>query len=64
MVGSRASLVQHAPTKTVFEIFARPDLSQDDSLALEDFARGLCMGARARSLPPMPISKCCVVRQF
>jgi hypothetical protein len=37
MAGSRASLVQHAPTKTVFEVFARPDLSQDDSLTLEDF---------------------------
>jgi hypothetical protein len=35
--GSRASLVQHGPTKTIFEIFARPDLSQDDILTLGDF---------------------------
>jgi hypothetical protein len=35
--GSRASLVQHGPTKTVFEIFARPDLSPDDVLTLQDF---------------------------
>jgi hypothetical protein len=35
--GSRASLVQHGPTKTVFEISARSDLSPDDALTLQDF---------------------------
>jgi hypothetical protein len=35
--GSRASLVQHGPTKAVFEIFARPNLSPDDALTLQDF---------------------------
>ena len=35
--GGRASVVQHGPTKTVFEISARPDLSPDDILTLEDF---------------------------
>ena|SRR5882757_2027928 len=49
MVGSRASLVQHAPTKTVFEIFARPDLSQDDSLALEDFRARLVHGGAGKT---------------
>jgi hypothetical protein len=34
---SRASIVQHRPTRTVFEISARPDLSPDDTLTLEDF---------------------------
>jgi tRNA(Ser,Leu) C12 N-acetylase TAN1 len=29
--------VQHGPTKTVFEIIARRDLSPDDILTLEDF---------------------------
>jgi hypothetical protein len=37
MAGSRASVVQHGPTRTVFEISARPDLSPDDILTLEDF---------------------------
>jgi hypothetical protein len=63
MAGSRASLVRHEPSKTVFEIFTRPDLSANDPLALEDFARGLCMGTKARRLPPIPISKCCVMRR-
>jgi hypothetical protein len=35
--GSRASLVQHGPTRTVFEISARPDLGLDDVLTLQDF---------------------------
>ena len=37
MASSRASVVQHGPTRTVFEISARPDLSPDDILTLEDF---------------------------
>lgn len=37
MASSRASVVQHGPTKTVFEISARPDLSSDDIPTLEDF---------------------------
>ena len=46
--GGRASLVQHGPTKTVFEIFARPDLSPDDALTLQDFqARPMHGGAAA-----------------
>jgi hypothetical protein len=44
--GSRASLVQHRPTKTVFEIFARPDLSPDDSLTLQDFRARTCAWGR------------------
>jgi hypothetical protein len=43
----RASLVQHGPTKTVFEIFARPDLSQDDALTLQDFRARLVHGGAA-----------------
>jgi len=38
---SRASIVQHGPTKTVFEIFTRPDLSANDPLTLEDFCARL-----------------------
>lgn len=49
MVGSRASLVQHAPTKKVFEIFARPDLSQDDTLTLEDFRARLVHGGAGKT---------------
>jgi hypothetical protein len=45
--GSRASLVQHGPTKTVFEIFARPDLSPDDALTLQDFRARLVQGGAA-----------------
>jgi len=45
--GSRASLVQHGPTKTVFEIFARPDLSRDDALTLQDFRARLVQGGAA-----------------
>ena len=37
MASSRASVVQHGPTKTVFEIFARTDLNPDDVLTLQDF---------------------------
>jgi hypothetical protein len=33
----RASIVQHGPTKMVFEISARPGLRPDDTLTLEDF---------------------------
>jgi hypothetical protein len=46
--GSRASLVQHGPTRTVFEISARPDLGPDDVLTLQDFrARPVPGGAAA-----------------
>ena len=45
--GSRASLVQHGPTKAVFEILAGPDLSPDDSLRLQDFRARLVHGAAA-----------------
>jgi hypothetical protein len=45
--GSRASLVQHGPTKTVFEIFARHDLSPDDALTLQDFRARLAHGGAA-----------------
>jgi hypothetical protein len=45
--GSRASLVQHGPTRTVFEIFARPDLSPDDALTLQDFRARLVHGGAA-----------------
>lgn len=41
---SRASLVEHGPTKTVFEIFTRPDLSANDPLVLEDFRARLVHG--------------------
>jgi hypothetical protein len=37
MASSRGSVAQHGPTKTVFEISARPDLSPDDILTLKDF---------------------------
>jgi hypothetical protein len=47
MAGSRASLVQHGPTKTVFEIFARPDLGPDDALTLQDFRARLVHGGAA-----------------
>jgi hypothetical protein len=45
--GSRASLVRHGPTKTVFEILARPDLSPDDVLTLQDFRARLVDGGAA-----------------
>jgi hypothetical protein len=45
--GSRASLVQHVPTKTVFEIFVRPDLGPDDALTLQDFRARLVHGGAA-----------------
>jgi hypothetical protein len=48
MAGSQASLVQHGPTETVFEIFARPDLGPDDALTVQDFrARLARRGAAA-----------------
>jgi hypothetical protein len=45
--GSRASLVRHGPTKTVFEILARPDPSPDDVLTLQDFRARLVHGGAA-----------------
>ena len=45
--GSRASLVRHGPTKTVFEISARPDLGPDDALTLQDFRARLVPGGAA-----------------
>jgi hypothetical protein len=45
--GSRASLVRHGPTKTIFEVFARPDLSLDDVLTLQDFRARLVHGGAA-----------------
>jgi hypothetical protein len=45
--GSRASLVQHGPTRTVFEIFTRPDLRPDDALTLQDFRARLVHGRAA-----------------
>jgi len=49
--GSRASLVQHGPTKTVFEIFTRPDLSANDPLTLEDFRARLVHGDEGTAPP-------------
>jgi hypothetical protein len=46
-VGSRASLVRHGPTKTIFEILACPDLRPDDALALQDFRARLVHGGAA-----------------
>jgi hypothetical protein len=46
MAGSRASLVQHGPTKAVFEIFTRPDLDQDNALTLQDFRARLVHGGK------------------
>jgi hypothetical protein len=43
MASSRGSVAQHGPTKTVFEISARPDLSPDDILTLEDFREAVLM---------------------
>jgi hypothetical protein len=48
---SRASLVQHGPTKTVFEIFTRPDLSANAPLELEDFRARLVHGDEGTVLP-------------
>jgi hypothetical protein len=45
--GSRASLLRHGPTSTVFEIFARPDLGPDDALTLQDFRAALVHGGAA-----------------
>jgi hypothetical protein len=47
MAGGRASLVQHGPTKTVFEISARPDLGPEDVLTLQDFRAQLVHGGAA-----------------
>jgi hypothetical protein len=44
MASSRASIVRHGPTKTVFKISACPDLSPDDILTLEDFRARLLHG--------------------
>jgi hypothetical protein len=49
MATSRASVVQHGPTKTVFEISARPDLSPDDILTLEDFRARLVHRGEGRA---------------
>jgi hypothetical protein len=51
MAGSRASLVQHEPSKTVFEIFTRPDLSAVAPLTLEDFRARLVHGGKT-TVPP------------
>jgi hypothetical protein len=51
MAGRRASLVQHEPSKTVFEIFTRPDLSANDPLALEDFRARLVHGDEGTAPP-------------
>jgi hypothetical protein len=51
MAGSRASFVQHGPTNTVFEIFTCPDLSANDSLALEDFRARLVHGDEGTAPP-------------
>jgi len=48
---SRASFVQHGPTKTVFEIFTRPDLSANDPLTLEDFRARLVHGDEGTAPP-------------
>jgi hypothetical protein len=50
MAGSRASLVQHEPSKTVFEIFTRPDMSANAALTLEDFRARLVH--RGETMPP------------
>ena len=50
MAGGRASLVQHAPTKTIFEICARSDLNQGDMLTLDDFRARLVH--REGAVPP------------
>ncbi|HEY3642838.1 MAG TPA: hypothetical protein VGL31_17230 [Xanthobacteraceae bacterium] len=46
---SRPSIVLHGPTKTVFEISARPDLSPDDILTLEDFRARLVHAGENRA---------------
>ena len=51
MAGSRASLVRHEPSKTVFEIFTRPDLSANAPLALEDFRARLVHGDEGTAPP-------------
>ncbi len=49
MASSRASVVQHGPTKTVFEISARPDLSPDDILTPDDFRARLVHRGEGRA---------------
>jgi hypothetical protein len=49
MASSRASVVQHGPTRTVFEISARPDLGPDDILTLEDFRARLVHRGEGRA---------------
>jgi hypothetical protein len=51
VASSRASLVRHGPTNTVFEIFTCPDLSANDSLALEDFRARLVHGDEGTAPP-------------
>lgn len=48
MAGSRASLVRHEPSQTVFEIFTRPDMHADAPLTLEDFRARLVHGGQSR----------------
>jgi hypothetical protein len=49
MASSRASVVHHGPTRTVFEISARPDLGPDDILTLEDFRARLVHRGEGRA---------------
>ena len=51
MAGSRASLVRYEPSKTVFEILTRPDLSANAPLTLEDFRARLVHGGETRAPP-------------
>ena len=44
MASNQVGLVQHGPTKMVFEFFVRPDLRPDDILTLEDFRARLVRG--------------------
>ena len=52
MASSRASVVQHGPTKTAFEISARPDLSPDEILTPEDFRARLVHRGEGRAHTP------------
>ena len=54
MAGNRASLVPHGPTKTVFEIFARPDLSPDDRPDAARFSGAACASRAADPTAPWP----------
>ena len=44
MASNQVGLVQHGPTKMVFEFFVRPDLRPDDILTPEDFRARLVRG--------------------